>query len=59
MEALGAHEFIEKIEEVLKDAFVDDTEPFVAYPASADPDTMYHHEAMKQPDADKFLFAMD
>ncbi len=31
---------------------------FLAYKASTDPDTMYHHEAMKQRDRDKFQEAM-
>ena len=30
-----------------------------AMKAQADPDTMYYHQAMKEPDADKFLEAMD
>ena len=30
-----------------------------AFKAMADPDSMYLHQAMKQPDADKFLDAMD
>ena len=30
----------------------------MAYAASADPDTMYLHEAMREPDADKFEQAM-
>jgi hypothetical protein len=30
----------------------------LAYKASTDPDTMYHHQAMKQPDRDKFQEAM-
>jgi len=28
------------------------------YKATSDPDTLYHHQAMKQPDADKFRVAM-
>jgi hypothetical protein len=31
---------------------------FAAYKASTDPDTMYHHQAMKQPDREKFKEAM-
>ena len=31
----------------------------IAFAASTDPDTMYHHEAMRQPDWDKFLKAME
>jgi hypothetical protein len=30
----------------------------IAYKASTDPDTMYHHQAMKQPDKEKFQEAM-
>ena len=29
-------------------------EILLAYKASTDPDTMYHHQAMKQPDREKF-----
>jgi hypothetical protein len=32
--------------------------PLVAYKATSDPDTMYLHEAMKEPDADNFVKAM-
>ena len=35
-----------------------DRDPFLAYKATADPDTLYHHQAMKAPDRDKFLLAM-
>jgi hypothetical protein len=30
----------------------------LAYKASTDPDTIYHHQAMKQPDREKFQEAM-
>jgi len=30
----------------------------LAFKASTDPDTMYHHQAMKQPDREKFKEAM-
>ncbi len=30
----------------------------LAFKASTDPDTMYHHQAMKQPDREKFQEAM-
>jgi hypothetical protein len=30
----------------------------LVYTASTDPDTMYHHQAMKQPDREKFQEAM-
>jgi hypothetical protein len=33
-------------------------DPFLAYKASTDPDTMYMHEAMKEPDRDEFVKAM-
>ena len=33
--------------------------PLLAFAASADPDTMYLHEAMKEPDKDQFLKAME
>jgi histone deacetylase 1/2 len=36
----------------------DDNPLLFAFAASADPDTMYLHEAMKQPDRNKFLEAM-
>ena len=32
----------------------DVTDPITAYAASADPDTMYYHEAMREPDAPEF-----
>ncbi len=31
----------------------------LAYKASTDPNTMYHHQAMKQPDRDKLKEAME
>jgi len=34
------------------------TDPLLAFKATADPDTMYMHEALKQPDRAKFLQAM-
>jgi hypothetical protein len=36
----------------------DDNPLLFAFAASADPDTMYLHEAMKQPDRNKFMEAM-
>ncbi len=33
--------------------------PMLAYAASADPDTMYYHEAMREPDSAEFIKAMD
>lgn len=32
--------------------------PLLAYKATADPDTMYFHQAMKEPDRAKFIKAM-
>jgi hypothetical protein len=32
--------------------------PILAYKATSDPDTMYHHQAMRQPDAKEFREAM-
>ena len=32
--------------------------PLVAYKATSDPDTMYHHEAMREPDKEEFKKAM-
>jgi hypothetical protein len=37
----------------------DDTNPLLAYKASADADTMYMHEAMKAPDRKQFISAME
>ena len=36
----------------------EDVDPIQAYAASADPDTLYHHEAMREPDREKFMTAM-
>ncbi|GFH52929.1 hypothetical protein CTEN210_09405 [Chaetoceros tenuissimus] len=38
----------------------EDTEenPLLAFKANADPDTLYHHEAMKQPDRKEFIKSM-
>jgi hypothetical protein len=33
--------------------------PIYAYKSTADPDTRYHHQAMKQPDAQEFRKAME
>ena len=35
-----------------------DDNPILAYKASTDPDTMYRHEAMREPDRDEFIKAM-
>jgi len=37
----------------------DGQHPLMSYKATADPDTMYLHEAMREPDKDKFLVAME
>ena len=37
----------------------DSGDPIHAYAASADPDTLYHHEAMREPDAPQFMKAME
>ena len=34
-------------------------DPIHAYAASADLDTLYHHEAMREPDAPQFMKAME
>jgi hypothetical protein len=33
--------------------------PMFAYAASVDPDTMFYHEAMREPDSAEFIKAMD
>ena len=33
--------------------------PLLAYKATSDPDTMYLHQAMKEPDKEQFLIAME
>ena len=38
--------------------YIPDDDDYQAYAASRDPDTMYLHEAMKQPDQKQFLIAM-
>jgi len=35
------------------------TDPLLAYKATADPDTMYMHQAMQQPDKANFIKAME
>jgi hypothetical protein len=35
-----------------------DEDPLMAYKASADPDTMYIHKAIKEPNRDQFIEAM-
>ena len=37
----------------------DGEHPLVAFKASADPDTMYLHEAMREPDKKEFMTAME
>jgi hypothetical protein len=38
---------------------IDDEHPLFAYKAKTDPDTMYFHEALRQPDKKEFIKAMD
>jgi len=38
--------------------FTPDEHPLEAYGATADPDTLYYHEAMREPDRDQFKLAM-
>jgi hypothetical protein len=40
------------------DSLMQDNE-LLAYKAKADPDTMYLHEALKEPDREKFIKAME
>ena len=35
------------------------SDPIEVFKATADPDTMYHHQAMRQPDREDFKAAMD
>lgn len=37
----------------------DETYPILAYKAVSDPDTMYLHQAMREPDRDRFMEAME
>ena len=37
---------------------INELDPLLAFKATADPDTMYMHEAMREPDRDEFLKAM-
>jgi hypothetical protein len=41
------------------DALTDQQDPLLAFKASTDPDTMYMHEAMREPDSAQFRQAMD
>jgi hypothetical protein len=41
------------------DASTDHRDPLLAFKASTDPDTMYMHEAMREPDSANFRQAMD
>ena len=38
---------------------IDNDNEIYAMKSTSDPDTLYYHEAMKEPDADKFNEAMD
>ena len=42
-----------------KDDTVLEHHPLLAYKATSDPDTMYLHQAMKEPDKEQFLIAME
>jgi hypothetical protein len=42
-----------------EDSGYEDQHPMMAFAASADPDTMYYHEAMREPDRDEFKTAME
>ena len=41
-----------------EDEVLADTHPLLAYGATNDPDTLYHHEAMRAPDREKFKESM-
>lgn len=67
IDAPRAHHHWDKPSYVPYETLVDDYDeghfseqhPMVAYTASSDPDTMYHHEAMRQPDRQQFIEAME
>ena len=42
----------------IMEAEFENDNPLLAIAASADPDTMYYHEAMKEPDKEEFIKAM-
>jgi hypothetical protein len=46
------------LEAMFPDAHTDQANPVLAFKATADPDTMYMHEAMRQPDRQQFKEAM-
>jgi hypothetical protein len=49
----------EVVQDIHDDSFAENNmHPLTAYAASADPDTMYLHQAMQQPDREQFLKAM-
>ena len=54
----GAHEGHELLAMYAEEQSLE-VEDLVALKAQADPDTMYFHQAMREPDADKFIQAMD
>jgi len=43
---------------IMETMFETSSNPLIALAASADPDTMYYHQAMKQPDREEFIKAM-
>jgi hypothetical protein len=48
---------VQVLTNTLEELDIDQVHP-IAFAASSDPDTLYLHEAMKQPDADQFIKAM-
>jgi hypothetical protein len=46
------------LEALFPEAQVDNTDPLLAFKATTDPDTMYMHEAMREPDREEFRAAM-
>jgi hypothetical protein len=48
---------VQVLTNTLEELYIDQVHP-IAFAASSDPDTLYLHEAMKQPDADQFIKAM-
>jgi flagellar biosynthesis regulator FlbT len=46
------------LEALFPEAQVDDTDPLLAFKATTHPDTMYMHEAMREPDREEFRAAM-
>ena len=55
--SLVTYEVLQELQDA--DDLLSQAHPLLAYAASADPDTMYLHQAMQQPDRDQFLEAME